>query len=59
MFEHLCAPVFVDHAQILEVQLLDDKDSQLVISEFKQLLDDILCFVLLQLLVCNCSGKVW
>ena len=58
MFQHLGAPIFVDHAEIFKVELLDDEDGQFVVSEFEQLLDDVLRFVVLQLLVSYRSGKV-
>ena len=58
MLQHLSAPIFIDHAEIFKVELLDDENGQFVVSELEQLLDDVLSFVVLELLVGYRSGKV-
>ena len=59
MLQHLRAPILIDHAQILQVELLDDQDCQPVISIFQQKFDYVLGLELLQLLERHGSGEVW
>ena len=58
VFEHLSAPVLVDHAQILEVQLLNHQDSKLVVTVLQEQFDNVLGFEDLELLVGDRSCEV-
>ena len=58
MFKHLCAPILIDSAQLLQIQLLDHENGQPVIPILQKQLDDALGLELLQLLEGDRSGEI-
>ena len=50
VFEHLCAPILINDAQVLQIKLLNHQNGKSIVSILEKHLDHILCLVLLQLL---------
>jgi len=55
--QHLHTPVLIHRVQVLQAQLLDQRDRQLVVSILYQQLYHVFRLVLQKLIVSDCAGK--